>query len=458
MGKRLIVNLFEMNTPGHITHGLWRLPGNQRERYKDLDYWKQLAELAERAGFDTVFLADVLGAYDVYDGDHAPAVRRGLQIPNNDPMLVVPAMAAVTDHLGFGVTSSTTYEPPFAFARRMSTLDHLTRGRIGWNIVTSYLPNAAQNFGLAEQIPHDQRYARAAEYVEVLYKLWEGSWDDDALPRDRSSGLYAIPDKVRRIDHAGTHFRVSGPHLSEPSPQRVPLLFQASASRAGLDFAARNAEVLFTADRPAGALQRNISEIRDAALGHGRRRDDVRFVVMATIVAGRTEQEAHAKYRRYREFRDEHGAFVHMSVPFHPLDHDPRVTVRSALEAEGRADLVEGSSLPLHLTVGEFVEAVDEAWDPRFCAVGDPRQIADRVEEWMEVDGIDGINLRQYHSFDTVTDFATLVAPELRRRGIMRESYVPGETLRERFMGGGPRLPDRHPAARYRGGRHLPGR
>ncbi|GAH35823.1 unnamed protein product, partial [marine sediment metagenome] len=179
--KQLFVNLFEMACVSHITHGLWPLPGNNRERFADLDYWLELARLLEHGGFDGIFLADVVGTYDVFRGGPETALREGLQSPNLDPLLLVPAMAAVTDRLGFGVTFSTTYEPPFAFARRMSTLDHLTKGRIGWNIVTSYLPNAARNFGLDDEVPHDERYRRAEEYLDVLYKLWEGSWDDDAV-------------------------------------------------------------------------------------------------------------------------------------------------------------------------------------------------------------------------------------------------------------------------------------
>lgn len=455
MTKQLIVNLFEMATPGHITHGLWRQPDNQRERYADISYWTELAQVAEAAGFDAIFLADVVGAYDVYDDSFEPALERGLQIPNIDPLLLVAAMAAVTEHVGFGVTFSTTYEPPFAFARRMATLDHLTNGRVGWNIVTSYLPNAARNFGLADQIPHDTRYEMAAEYIEVLYKLWEGSWDDDAVVADKEGGTYSRPGAVRAIDHVGTHFRVAGPHLSEPSRQRVPLLFQASASKAGIAFASQHAEVLFTADRPPGALERNIAAIRDESVRHGRLPEDTRYVVMATVIVAPTEEEARAKYENYRTFRDPEGAFIHMSVPFHPLQHPSDITVREALEREGRQDVIDAGGLPLHLTVGQFASAVDEAWDSRFLAVGDPSQVADVIEKWLDVDGIDGINLRQYHSFDTARDFGELVVPELRRRGRMREAYVPGETLRERIFGEGPRLPERHPAAKYRGGKNL---
>ena len=454
--KKLIVNLFEMNTPGHITHGLWRLPGNHREFYKDLDYWTELAQTAEAGGFDSIFIADVIGAYDVYKGSADPAIAEGLQIPNNDPLLVIPAMAAVTDSVGFGVTFSTSYEPPFAFARRMSTLDHLTKGRVGWNIVTSYLPNAARNFGLADQIPHDTRYEIADEFMDVVYKLWEGSWDDDAVVVDRERGLYTDPSKVRTIDHIGEHFRVQGPHLSEPSPQRTPLLFQASASKAGTAFAAKHAEVLFTADRPPGALARNIASIRDAAVDLGRRADDTRFLVMATIITGRTDAEVQQKLARYREFASPEGRFIHQSVPFEPLAHPADITVREALEREGKHELIEAGGLPLGITVGQFVQAVDEAWDPnQFFVAGTPDVVADEVERWLDETGIDGINLRQYHSFETARDFAELIAPELRRRGRMREEYTPGETLRERIFGEGARLPERHYAARYRNGQNL---
>jgi FMN-dependent oxidoreductase (nitrilotriacetate monooxygenase family) len=454
--KQLIVNVFEMNTPGHITHGLWRQSGNNRERYTDIEYWTELARLAELGGFDAIFLADVVGAYDVYKDSLEPALREGLQIPNNDPLLVIPVMASVTEHIGFGVTFSTSYEPPFAFARRMSTLDHLTKGRVGWNIVTSYLPNAARNFGLDDQIPHDTRYEIADEYMDVVYKLWEGSWDDDAVVVDRENDVYTDPSKVRPIDHVGTHFRVAGPHLSEPSIQRTPLLFQASASAAGTAFASKHAEVLFTADRPPGALARNIAAIRDAAVGRGRAAEDVRFVVMATVITAPTDAEVAEKLARYRAVASREGKFIHQSVPFRPLDHPGDITVREALEREGRHDLVEAKAAPLHLTVAQYSQAVDEAWDEnQFFVAGTPEVVADRIEEWLDVDGVDGINLRQYHSFETVRDFAELVSPVLRSRGRLREAYTAGESLRERIFGRGARLPDSHPASRYRGGRNL---
>lgn len=447
--KRLILNLFEMNTVSHITHGLWRLPRNNRERFNDIEYWTELAQILEAGGFDGIFLADVVGAYDVFRGGPETALREGLQIPSNDPLLVVPAMAAVTKRLGFGVTFSTTYEPPFAFARRMSTLDHLTKGRIGWNIVTSYLPNAAQNFGLDQEVPHDRRYEIADEYLHVLYKLWEGSWDDDAVIRDREGGVYTDPSKVRYIDHVGENFRVKGPHLAEPSLQRTPVLFQATGSPAGIAFAGRHAEVVFTGGRSVADFQRNAQAMRDAAVGQDRSGDDIRFIVQAGVVVGRTEEEAADKLRTYRAHTSLDGILAHASLPV-DLTAYPRSTPLSQVPgATGGRFALPGA------TVGEALDAIVAGREDRFFVSGTPQVVADEIELWLDEAGIDGINLRQYHSFDTARDFAELVVPELRRRGRLREEGEAPGTLRDRLFGRGDRLPESHTGARYRGGANL---
>ncbi|NMA76393.1 MAG: NtaA/DmoA family FMN-dependent monooxygenase [Actinomycetales bacterium] len=442
--KPLILNLFEMNCVGHITHGLWRLPGNSRHRYTDLSYWTELARIAESGGFTAIFLADVVGAYDTYGGSAETALEEGLQIPNNDPMLVVPAMAAVTERLGFGITFSTSYEPPFAFARRMSTLDHLTGGRVGWNIVTSYLPNAARNFGLAEEIEHDRRYEIADEYLEVLYKLWEGSWEEDAVVRDAEASVYADPSKVHRIDHVGEHFSVAGPHLSEPSPQRTPTLILATASPAGALRAGRHAELVFT---HGPLLERTVPAVRAAAQEAGRDPAEPKFVVQAAVITARTQEEVDAKLAQYREHRSVEGMLVHQSVPIRALEHPRERTIAEALEIEGLPADTPVGRRGSSSTVGELLDAVDEAWQDRFFVAGTPEVVAETIEHWLDVDGIDGINLRQYHSFDTVRDFAELVSPILRERGRLPE--VEG-TLRGR-LSGTDRLPAEHPAARFRG-------
>lgn len=245
--RELRLNAFDMNCVVHQSAGLWTHPRDRAATYTDLDYWTNLARILEAGKFDAIFLADVLGVYDVYGGNNNAALARAAQIPLNDPALVIPAMAYVTQDLGFGLTGTLSFEPPYQFARRLSTLDHLTKGRTAWNVVTGYLNSAAKGTGRDEQTAHDTRYEIAEEYMEVVYKLWEGSWEDDAVVRDRSSGIFTRPEKVHRILHEGANYRVDAVHLSEPSPQRTPLLFQAGASTKGRDFAARHAECVFLA-------------------------------------------------------------------------------------------------------------------------------------------------------------------------------------------------------------------
>jgi len=267
MSGRLRFNAFSMNCVSHIHHGQWVRPDTRQMDYTDLETWVELAQLLERGKFDALFLADVVGTYDSYRGSRDVSVSEGLQIPVNDPSLLIPAMAYATDDLGFAFTHSVLQEHPFNFARRISTLDHLTDGRVAWNIVTSYLENAARNLGYGTLPPHEERYARADEYVEVLYKLLEGSWEDDAVIRDVERRIYADPAKIHDIDHVGAHYDVVGPHLAEPSLQRVPVLFQAGASDFGREFAARNAEAIFIAGRTPQGARAHVEDVRARAKG-----------------------------------------------------------------------------------------------------------------------------------------------------------------------------------------------
>jgi FMN-dependent oxidoreductase (nitrilotriacetate monooxygenase family) len=452
--KKLIVNLFEMNTVSHITHGLWRLPGNRRHEFNDIEYWTELAQILEDGSFDGVFLADVVGAYDTFRGGPETAIREGLQIPSNDPLLVIPAMAAVTKHLGFGATFSTTYEPPFAFARRMSTLDHLTKGRVGWNIVTSYLPNAAQNFGLDGEIPKAQRYQRADEYLDVLYKLWEGSWDDDAIVRDAANAVYTDPEKVRYINHVGEHFKVKGPHLSSPSLQRTPVLFQATGSPEGIAFAGRHAELVFTGGQTIEDFQHNAQEMRDAAVSQGRGAGDIKFIVQAGVIVGRTEQEAADKLRTYQDFKSLDGILAHSSMPIDLTAYPAETPIDDIAAQQSDPAILARLKGFAGFTAGEALGRIRSGREGRFFVAGTPTVVADEIEKWLDEDGVDGINLRQYHSFDTARDFAELVIPELRKRGRIREDGEP-TTLRDRLFGRGDRLPDTHLGTRYRGGANL---
>src|SRR5215472_11425949 len=230
MPREIRLNAFDMNCVGHIQHGMWAHPRDKSMRYTELDHWVSLAQTLECGLFDGLFLADILGVYDVFHTSPDASIRHAVQIPVNDPLLLVPAMAYATQHLGFGVTCAVSYEHPYTLARRFSTLDHLTRGRIGWNVVTGYLNSAAKGMGLARQPELDTRYEIAEEYMQIVYKLWEGSWEDGAVLRNREQGVFAQPEMVHPIRHDGAYFRLEAMHLCEPSPQRTPVIYQAGAS------------------------------------------------------------------------------------------------------------------------------------------------------------------------------------------------------------------------------------
>lgn len=449
--KQLHVNLFEMNCVSHITHGLWVHPTNHRHRFNELEYWTELAQLLEYGAFDGVFLADVIGTYDAFRGGMETSLREAVQIPSNDPLLVIPAMAAVTRYLGFGATFSTTYEPPFAFARRASTLDHLTKGRFAWNIVTSYLPNAARNFGLEDELPHDDRYVIADEYLNVLYKLWEGSWDDDAVIENRGARVYTDPAKVRYIHHVGPNYKVAGPHLCSPSRQRTPVLYQATGSNAGKEFAARHAEAVFTGGMTAQAVRANIADMRQRLVRHGRRPTDIKFIAGAGIITGRTEEQVARKLAEYQQLISVEGRLAHgqSKIDYLRYPRSERLAHIIARKDPGWEQI--GPRFKPEQTVGEVLDQLGTVNYGRYFVAGTASVVADAIERWLDEDDLDGINLVQYHSYDTARDFIEYVVPELRKRGRYRESYRDGETLRERFFGAGQaRLPDRHWGARYR--------
>jgi alkanesulfonate monooxygenase SsuD/methylene tetrahydromethanopterin reductase-like flavin-dependent oxidoreductase (luciferase family) len=275
MNKEIRLNAFDMNCVGHIQHGMWTHPRDRSTEYNTIQYWQDLARLAERGKFDGIFLADIVGVYDVYRGGPAPSIVDAVQIPVNDPMMVVPVMAAVTEHIGFGVTANLTYEPPYLFARRMSTLDHLTRGRVGWNIVTGYLDSAARGMGLAAQPDHDGRYDAADEYMSVVYQLWEASWEEGAVRRDKSNRIFADPAKIHRVRHNGRRHHVDAIHLAEPSPQRTPVLYQAGSSTRGREFAATHAECVFVFGADKRITGDIVADIRGRAAAHGRDPKDI---------------------------------------------------------------------------------------------------------------------------------------------------------------------------------------
>ncbi|KAI4157388.1 MAG: hypothetical protein LQ342_008306, partial [Letrouitia transgressa] len=310
--KSLIVNAFVEMCSGHQSPGLWRHPDDQSARFNDVDHWTDLAQLLEKGKFHGIFIADVLGGYDVYGGPRNldPAIRSGAQWPVNEPLAVIPAMASVTGNLGFGVTVATTYEQPYHLARRLSTIDHLTKGRLGWNIVTGYLDSAARNLGHTEQPEHDERYAIAEEYLDVMYKLFEYSWRDDAVTLDRERAIFTDPARVREINHVGKYYKVPGPHICQPSRQRTPLLMQAGTSKVGKSFAAKHAEAIFIAGHSPSVVAKNVAEVRSLAKELGRDPQNVKFLAMICPVLGRTQEDAERKFEEYSSLGSVEGALA----------------------------------------------------------------------------------------------------------------------------------------------------
>jgi long-chain alkane monooxygenase len=452
MSKLIRFNAFTMNTVGHQSPGLWTHPRDRSDQYRTLAYWTELATLLERGLFDGVFIADVLGIYDVYQGLPDAAIRRAVQVPANDPLLIVPAMAAVTRHLGFGVTFSLTYEHPYPFARRMSTLDHLTCGRVGWNIVTGYLDSAARNLGLPKQLAHDERYDFAEEYLEVVYKLWEHSWEDDAVIRDKVGGVFTDPAKVHPIGHEGASFSVPGIHLCEPSPQRTPVLYQAGTSSRGKLFAGRHAECVFMSAPSKAILKRSVDDVRAALVEVGRAPNEALVYGQALVITGATQAEAQAKHAEYREHINLEGALALLSgwtgVDFSRIDLDATVEYiendagRTALASFSKADPSR------KWTVREAAEFIGLGGRGPVL-IGSPVQVADQLEAWMDETGIDGFNLAFALPNETFKDIVDLVVPELQRRGRYRSAYTNG-TLREKLFGRAARLPASHPARQIR--------
>jgi FMN-dependent oxidoreductase (nitrilotriacetate monooxygenase family) len=449
MSGEIRLNAFTMNCVGHQSPGLWTHPRDRTPEYTTLAYWTDLARVLEDGLFDGVFLADVLGVYDVHGGNADAALRRAPHVPANDPTFVIPAMAAVTQHLGFGVTVNLSYEPPFPFARRMSTLDHLTAGRVGWNVVTGYLDSAARAAGRPAQTAHDDRYDIADDYMDAVYKLWEGSWADDAVVRDRASGVFTRPDRVRAVEHAGPHHPLHAIHLAEPSPQRTPVLYQAGSSPRGRVFAARHAECVFISGPSPQVLAPRVAAIRALAAEQGRR---VVVFAMLTAILGETDGAAQAKHAEYVAHVSHEGALALMSgwtgVDLSRLRLDEPIRFvendagRSAMENITRADPARSwtvRDVAEHVGIGGIGPVL----------VGGPATVADGMAAWVAATGVDGFNLCSVVAHETFAEVGRLLVPELQRRGRYKQRYAPG-TLREKLFGEGARLPAVHPAAAFR--------
>ncbi|WP_138900453.1 LLM class flavin-dependent oxidoreductase [Streptomyces albidochromogenes] len=425
--RRLHLNAFLMNAGHH--EAAWRHPRTQPERVTDLRYFQELARTAERGLLDSVFLADGLALWG--------KVRHNA-LGGFEPLTLLSALAAVTEHIGLIATVSTTFNEPFHTARKFASLDHISGGRAGWNIVTSGTADEARNFGQDEHLEHGLRYERAREFVEVAVKLWD-SWEDDAILLDRERGVYADTDKVHEINHRGEHFGVRGPLNVPRGPQGHPLLVQAGSSEDGKEFAARYAEAVFTAQQTLADGQSFYKDLKSRLARHGRAEDDLRILPGICPVLGSTEAEARALEQELTDLQVPEYGLAQLSgmlgtdLTGLPLD-GPLPELPEERDINGnksRFTLVAELARRDGLTLRELIARLGGGRGHRVFA-GTPEQTADQLEEWFTHGAADGFNIMAPHLPGGLDDFVDQVVPILQRRGLFRTEYT-GRTLREHY-------------------------
>lgn len=446
-----------MACPGHICHGLWTHPRDQSHRFGELDYWIELARTLEGGLFDGVFFADGLGAFDVYQNNIETVLREAIQLPRLDPMLLVPSMAHATRHLCFGITSNVLYEPPALFARRMSTLDQLTAGRVGWNVVTGYLDSAAKANGTGAQPSHDERYERADDYMDLVYKLWEQSWKDDALRLDRAQRVYTDAAGVSSIAHEGPFYKLNAVHLSAPSPQRTPVIYQAGASERGREFAARHAECVFVMGPSKEVIAGVVRDLRQAVADQGRDPYSVRVLAGINIIVDSTKAAAQAKREDYQRYASPLAGLAHFSstvgIDFSRYDLDEPIVYQRNESGQSALEAFTRRSPGKVWTVRKLLEAMPLG-SRILTVVGDGTSVADELSAWQRDADVDGFNLIRSVAPESVQDFIRWVVPELQSRGLYKTAYSSG-TLREKLFAEDAHLPASHYGASFRQSRPL---
>ena len=454
----LVLGVFQFMLPNGFSGQSWRHPDNRSVDYLSLRHWIELARMFEDARLDFLFFADSYG-YPTVDGRFSDvAAREAVNFPGADPMTCVSALAAATEQLGFVVTASTVFEEPVANARRFSTLDHLTGGRMGWNIVTGSSQAAAAALFGREMIPHDERYARADDHLDLSLKLWESTWEPAAVLVDREQGVYADPAGLHPLDHRGPYHRCCGMHVVEPSPQRTPVLFQAGSSERGRRYAARNAECVFVQGSTPEAVAASVRDIRAQAAAFGRDPRSVRILVGTTVLTAPTRAAALAKRDEMWAMSSAAGAAAiyagNTGIDLLALDPERPLSQVHASAEQGRSNVDrfrgrDGSAEP---TVGAILEEIRRLGLRGGLLVGTPEEIVDEMERYVLVTDVDGFLLEPHLTPATYEDFIGDVLPLLRRRGLARTGYA-GSTLRENLFGPGRRwLADDHPGSRFRSG------
>ncbi|MBX8537939.1 LLM class flavin-dependent oxidoreductase [Pseudomonas cichorii] len=425
--RQLKLGAFLMATGHHVA--AWRHPDVPANAGLDIKHYKHLAKVAEEARFDALFVADSVAAAT---GDIASHMARS---DHFEPLTLLSALSAVTEHIGLIATATTTYNEPYHVARKFASLDHLSGGRAGWNLVTSDAAAEALNFGREEHVGHAERYSRAREFHQVVTGLWD-SWADDAFIRDKASGEYYDPAKLHVLDHQGEHFKVKGPLNVARSPQGQPVVVQAGSSEVGRDLAAQTAEVVFTAQTSLADAQAFYADIKGRLKAYGRSADSLKIMPGVFIVVAETEVEARAKFESFQDLVDPHvgvallgrmlGNFDLSGYPLDgPLPELPLTDSGQRSRQKLLTDLAEKENLNL-AQLGRRIAG----GRGHYSLIGTPTQIADELQTWFEQGAADGFNVLVPHLPGGLEDVARLLVPELQRRGLFRTEYE-GSTLRE---------------------------
>jgi FMN-dependent oxidoreductase (nitrilotriacetate monooxygenase family) len=436
MTRQIKLGAFLIGNGHHVA--AWRHPdadlaGNPFELYR------RSAEIAERALFDTIFFADSL-AVDEGHLSHGAARLDGLE-----PLTLLGALAASTRHIGLIATATTTYNEPFHVARKFASLDRISNGRAGWNLVTSDNAAEAGNFGRDEHVAHADRYARAREFYDVVTGLW-ATWEEGAILADKAGGRYFDPSRVHRLDHRGAHFRVKGPLNVAPSPQGRPIVVQAGSSEAGKTLAAQTADVAFTAQPTLAAAQAFYADLKGRLAQYGREPDELKIMPGVFVVVGETESEAQDKFQQLQDLVDPRAGVAllgrmigNFDLSGYPIDGPlPELPVTDSGQ-RSRQQLFVDLARRENLTIRQLYLRI-AGGRGHFTLIGTAKQIADELQSWFEQGAADGFNVMPPLLPGGLEDFAKYVVPELQRRGLFRTQYE-GTTLRDRLGLPRPRVP-----------------
>jgi Coenzyme F420-dependent N5,N10-methylene tetrahydromethanopterin reductase and related flavin-dependent oxidoreductases len=427
MTRTLSLGAFLMATGHHVS--AWRHPQVPADGGLDFRLYKRLAQVAEAAKFDAVFVADSVAAPT---GDIASRMARS---DHFEPLTLLSALAAVTERIGLIATVTTSYNEPYHVARKFASLDHLSQGRAGWNLVTSDAAAEALNFNRQEHFGHAERYARAREFHEVVTGLWD-SWEDDAFTRDKASGQYYDPAKLHVLNHEGEHFRVQGPLNVARSPQGRPVIVQAGSSETGRELAAQTAEVVFTAQTSLAAARDFYNDLKGRLPRFGRSADDLRIMPGVFVVVGQSQAEAQEKFEEFQELVEPQVGVALLSrmlgnfdLSAYPLDGPlPELPLTDSGQRSRQLLLTELAGRE-NLTLAQLGRRI-AGGRGHYSLIGTPTQIADELQAWFEGGAADGFNVLVPHLPGGLEDVANHVVPELQRRGLFRREYS-GSTLRD---------------------------